>query len=606
MQWIASKHTTQRQRYEWLIVMTCALAISACVAAPGATAGGQQPFATTTLALVNQGDLWLLDHTVRPTALTHIHDTTPHPIWSTPLWSPDRTRVAATFNDTSVPDAPRTLVIIDITSHATVIASRSIDSHHTLAGWITDDWLLVTGDVSTPGLSAYSVLTQANVSITPAPVAAVTISGGAVWYVARQQPEIGGAWLMRWESSMQTPSTITFLPTFVVNDQFTACGTIQLSADTATLLYSSDSGSDGTPCQNPNGAWVMSLDHGTANRVFAFVPNQRYLLDPNEHWVAAITIAADHTINGAVQQLDGAQQTITLPTIAFGGDNPTLAVTQNRIAISAVDATRHDYEDVVLLPTNGQMALSASIAATSLAFAPDVALSLITTIAPVRCSPAPLDTAPDPTMYHIAILGDSIAQGWGTSIPSQCSFGAQLATMSAALGDGAAPVQILTRATGGYRTDQMLSAVPDLVAFAPDLEIIELGTNDEREGWPLDKTGIAYATVLAQLRAATGTHVAHPLLICLSIWPSPGFDRPEVIAPYNALIAQACTDAGGTTIDITSDAIASMSDGAIAPNFNWHPNDRGALTIDQFIISALNHRQATKTSTFDLVFANHT
>ena len=159
------------------------------------------------------------------------------------------------------------------------------------------------------------------------------------------------------------------------------------------------------------------------------------------------------------------------------------------------------------------------------------------------------------TTIRIGVIGDSLAQGWGTDNPPHDKFPMQITIPHHR-------IVLRDDATGGATVTDMLPYVADLFAFHPDVLVIELGTNDQRKGHSLTQFQSDYIGIYRAFRGI-------PYILCLSLWPSPGY---AATAPYNAIIHSIC---GSGYIDITSIAIPANE---TLPE-NWHPNTHGAALI---------------------------
>lgn len=171
-----------------------------------------------------------------------------------------------------------------------------------------------------------------------------------------------------------------------------------------------------------------------------------------------------------------------------------------------------------------------------------------------------------PTCAHgtyggsVVAFGDSITEGYGTTDDS-CSFALDLQDVL--------HQHVTEVARGGYRTDQMLPQLPAVLALHPDIVVVELGTNDVRFDVALDVFRAHYAAIMQAL-------VSVPTIYCLSVWPSPGFTDPALLASYNLVIRQTCA---GFFLDITSLALPELTNPT-----NWHPNNLGAYLIAAHIM----------------------
>lgn len=547
-----------------------------------------------TLAFARQGELWLRRAGAGEQRLTRLH-LSDQAIWSLPQWSPDVTHVVATVHpDPAHPDAT-TLVAVDLSQHTWQAWPDLIDAHHRLIGWITNDLALIAGDDSAPGLTTVQISTGTSTQIVAFAVAAQAITPGNVWFVLQQQVPGPATLLLRWNAATGTTTTAAYLPGWRTDASGLSCGTISLSADGQTILYDTVADPVGIPCAQTAGAWLMHLTAGgtwqTLGRsAYPSAKGRLVTLAPDGGWVADVQATTGDRLAVRSQAEAGAALSLEVPMPSVGSLQ-TLTIESERPAMlitSTADSATPPTTILTEIALDGSLE-RAAIAGNPVAVAP-VPITIPTlTDDVITCPPlAPVDatTIPNPAALRIAVIGDSLAQGWGTSNPGQCSFAAQLATTVPPLTPAGPPALVQIAGMGGYRIDQMAPAVPNIVGFAPDVAVIELGTNDERESWPLQGTQANLAAMLATLRQAHATHLDHPLIVCLGVWPSPDFDNPAQISPYDALIAQECDRAGGVFLDIGP--LAALGEmGLPAMPDNWHPNDRGALNIARLISAAI-------------------
>jgi lysophospholipase L1-like esterase len=187
---------------------------------------------------------------------------------------------------------------------------------------------------------------------------------------------------------------------------------------------------------------------------------------------------------------------------------------------------------------------------------------------------------------HIAILGDSLSQGWGTTDPYSCGYVNQLPNRMPIAIRSQVSINVATVAQGGQRTDQMAPYALQLLTTHPDISIIELGSNDLRQATPITDFTQYYSQIVQEFLQSRGTLFSSSSLVCLSVWPSPEYDAPAQYAPYNQVISRLCTNVGGFYIDITMLYDLHRTTDFDQSN-NWHPNNLGALQIDDTIISTL-------------------
>ncbi len=190
------------------------------------------------------------------------------------------------------------------------------------------------------------------------------------------------------------------------------------------------------------------------------------------------------------------------------------------------------------------------------------------------------------TTLRVAVLGDSISVGWGTSQFIPCAYVYQLAPLLPTPVASSTSVALSVQAVGGMRADQMASYATNLATMNPDIVVVELGTNDERESWPLAATQAAYSQILGAFAAAHATTLSRMHLVCLSVWPSPQFDASSQLAPYDAIIAATCALYNGVYVDLTPLYNWTQSTDFLVSG-SWHPNDVGAEEIARLIVQAL-------------------
>jgi Ca2+-binding RTX toxin-like protein len=112
---------------------------------------------------------------------------------------------------------------------------------------------------------------------------------------------------------------------------------------------------------------------------------------------------------------------------------------------------------------------------------------------------------------RLATLGDSLADGNAGQRP--VGFPDQI---QAALGGLGLEVVYLDHAVSGERTDQGLARLGDVIADAPDVVILELGTNDAIQRRPLEEVEVNLRSIIEGLRAEdiqvllTGTFGFYP------------------------------------------------------------------------------------------------
>lgn len=589
------KHLCLSVHQRSFILGICALIVLAgCQPTPVSGAGPALLLQHLTLAIVDQGDLWLRRDGADQQRLTDLH-ASDQATWGVPQWSPDADHLAATIQADPAQPAASTLVTVDLGQHTWHAWPALLTPHQRLIGWITNDLALIAGDDSAPGLLTVQASTGTSTMIVAYPVAAQAITPGNVWFVLQQQVPGAGVLLLRWNAATGTTTTVAYLPGWHTAANGLACGSISLSADSQTILYDTDTDPMAVPCAGATGTWLMHLAAGGAwqalGRSATTDPTGRFVtLAPDGAWLADVQATAGDRLVVHSQADSGAAQSLELP-FQPPSSLQTLTIESESSAVLLTATTDGSTHQATMLT---EIAPDTSIERAAVVGNPVSVAPLPTTIPTqnddvITCPPLPTSDAttnPNPAALRVAVIGDSLAQGWGTSNPGQCSFGAQLATTLPPLSTGGPPAIMQIAGMGGYRIDQMAPAVPNTVAFAPDVAVVELGTNDERESWPLQGTQANLAGILATLRQAHATHLDHPIIVCLGVWPSPDFDNPAQISPYDALISQECDRAGGIFLDIGQlSALGEM--GLSTMPDNWHPNDRGALNIARLISGAI-------------------
>jgi lysophospholipase L1-like esterase len=188
----------------------------------------------------------------------------------------------------------------------------------------------------------------------------------------------------------------------------------------------------------------------------------------------------------------------------------------------------------------------------------------------------------------VACVGDSITFGYGLSAPATQSYPAQLQTL---LGNGyvvgnfgvnGATVQKST-AKSYWRTSQYRSSK----AFAPNIVVIMLGTNDSKSGnWNADNFNADYRALIAEYQSLA-THPAvyialiPPVYIPNAFGPTfdPVFIQSTVVPAIRTIASQAVVP----LIDNNSPLLNHpeyFSDGV-------HPNVQGAAIIASTVKAAV-------------------
>lgn len=204
-----------------------------------------------------------------------------------------------------------------------------------------------------------------------------------------------------------------------------------------------------------------------------------------------------------------------------------------------------------------------------------------------KCQPFTDLASAHAAALHVAIMGDSLAQGYGTSTPLRCGFAFQLPMQFPIALQSAYQTALTVTANGGQRVDQMAQYASVVALQHPDIAVIELGTNDERENTSISVTQSNYDAILQMVSAAAGTALVHPIVACLSVWPSPGFDDPNLLNSYNSVIQSECQKFNGIYVDITPIYATKNTTNFATSAQNWHPNDLGALLIARQIATTL-------------------
>ncbi len=196
-------------------------------------------------------------------------------------------------------------------------------------------------------------------------------------------------------------------------------------------------------------------------------------------------------------------------------------------------------------------------------------------------------TAPHGRPLRVACLGDSITEGAGLPDPAADSYPAQLAALLGAGYEvrnfGVGGATLLAAGDKPYRRQPAYAAA---LAFAPDLVVIALGTNDSKPAnWRHRADFLRdYTALLRELRALPS---APRLWICRPMPVTPSGDweiSPAVVAEeLPPLLAQIAAEEHTGLIDLFTPLRAHPD---YAPDL-VHPDARGAGVIARTVAAAL-------------------
>ena len=195
-------------------------------------------------------------------------------------------------------------------------------------------------------------------------------------------------------------------------------------------------------------------------------------------------------------------------------------------------------------------------------------------------SQKPFDAAP---YGRVVILGDSIthhspasslgwAGNWGMAASAEEKDYVHLfmARLAAARGPNAPAPELLVLAEGGGLTSDKVALTDKIIAFHPDLALIQLGENDNKDV-SVEGFQKPYEKLIEAIRA--GNPKAR--VLCAGVWGYPN-GSPE----KDAMIRAACSK-----LDASFASLAAVnadpdnrvqSEGRFThPGVNWHPGDRG-------------------------------
>ena len=158
----------------------------------------------------------------------------------------------------------------------------------------------------------------------------------------------------------------------------------------------------------------------------------------------------------------------------------------------------------------------------------------------------------------VVAYGDSLTEGWHAT--TDCGYTWELEDMIHA--------RVYQVAKGGYTTQQMLPRLPEVLAYNPTLIIVELGTNDMYEDRNISDFIKDYQTIIKGIDS-----IPH---ICLTVWPNPGHDSPNILNKYNDVIYQSCN---GTVVNLTP----IYQNKAYVDSPTQHPNNAGHRAIAHLI-----------------------
>lgn len=193
------------------------------------------------------------------------------------------------------------------------------------------------------------------------------------------------------------------------------------------------------------------------------------------------------------------------------------------------------------------------------------------------------------TKIKVACVGDSITAGAGVKDP-QKKYPAQLGAL---LGDGYDVKNFgnsgSTMLDDGDKPYKKQKSFTDALAFAPDIVIIKLGTNDSKpQNWA-KKDGFA-ASTKSLVEAFQKANPKAEIFLCYPV-PVVGKGnfgiRDEIVKPeIIPLIKQVAAEMSLHTIDLYS---ALDGKPELIPD-RVHPNDEGATLIAKAVHAALTRR----------------
>jgi len=183
------------------------------------------------------------------------------------------------------------------------------------------------------------------------------------------------------------------------------------------------------------------------------------------------------------------------------------------------------------------------------------------------------DQSPGPKATDdVAMVGDSITEN-------------SEAALRDAIGKG---YKVNLRARGGYRVQEMEPYAIELSTTGPEQVVINLGTNDVLQSWPLDESIATFDRMVKSFSGATCVHVV-TINEQMSAERAPGVH--ERAAAFNERLRQVAADNGVDVIDwattVNDDVAAGSKKGGLTTD-SIHPNSLGKHELGSMISNALN------------------
>jgi len=207
----------------------------------------------------------------------------------------------------------------------------------------------------------------------------------------------------------------------------------------------------------------------------------------------------------------------------------------------------------------------------------------------------PIDEKAFDRPIRVACVGDSITSGYGLRDPARNAYPAQLAVL---LGErwqvrnfGVGSTTLLKQGDFPYWKQK---ALQDALAFAPDVVVIALGTNDTKPGnWKKKENFVVdYVELVRKFQALDSkprVWVCYPVPAFSRAWGLNGQIVKEEILP---MVDQIAEQTKATIIDLHT----ALADPATMIGDGIHPTVEGAGLIAETVSTALTGRKPNESA----------
>lgn len=171
----------------------------------------------------------------------------------------------------------------------------------------------------------------------------------------------------------------------------------------------------------------------------------------------------------------------------------------------------------------------------------------------------------------VALVGDSITE------QSEATFHATLEP----------EYHLRVRGRGGYRIEEMEPYAIELATAKPEQVIINLGTNDVLDDWPVDK---AVTALNRMIKDFAGARCLHLVTINESFYNEKLPDLGQRAAVFNLELRRIATANRIDVIDWSAAVIADGTDNSAGPitSDTVHPTERGRKVLSDLYRTALD------------------